>query len=57
METILQEHNNTMPAREVLVGLADKFRYIIILLTISIQKCVFIYVYMHACVCIIFPPF
>lgn len=26
METILQEHNNTMPAREVLVGLAEKFR-------------------------------
>ncbi|XP_015899220.3 protein SAWADEE HOMEODOMAIN HOMOLOG 2 [Ziziphus jujuba] len=25
METVLQEHNNTMPAREVLVGLADKF--------------------------------
>ncbi|KAF3442456.1 hypothetical protein FNV43_RR16372 [Rhamnella rubrinervis] len=25
MEAILQEHNNTMPAREVLVALADKF--------------------------------
>lgn len=25
METILQEHNNSMPARELLVGLADRF--------------------------------
>lgn len=26
MEAILQQHNNAMPAREILVGLADKFR-------------------------------
>ncbi|PKI37677.1 hypothetical protein CRG98_041970 [Punica granatum] len=25
MEAILQEHNNTMPAREILVALAEKF--------------------------------
>lgn len=49
METILQEHNNTMPASEVLVGLADKFRYVIILLSLSIQKyiCVFMYVLVY----------
>ena len=49
METILQEHNNTMPASEVLVGLADKFRYVIILLSLSIQKyvCFFMYVLMY----------
>lgn len=28
MEAILQQHNNTMPAREVLVALAEKFRYV-----------------------------
>lgn len=28
MEAILQEHNNTMPAREILVALAEKFRYL-----------------------------
>lgn len=27
MEAILQGHNNTMPAREVLVALAEKFRW------------------------------
>jgi hypothetical protein len=26
MEVILSEHNNAMPAREILVALADKFR-------------------------------
>ena len=26
MEAILQQHNNTMPSRDVLVSLADKFR-------------------------------
>lgn len=30
METILQEHNNAMPARDVLQALADKFRYAIV---------------------------
>lgn len=33
MEAILQQHNNTMPAREVLVALADKFRYALVLNT------------------------
>ena len=27
MDAILQAHNNTMPAREVLVALAEKFRW------------------------------
>lgn len=27
METILQQHNNTMPSRDVLVTLAEKFRW------------------------------
>lgn len=26
MEAILQQHNNTMPSRDVLVSLAEKFR-------------------------------
>lgn len=29
MEAILQAHNITMPAREVLVDLAEKFRYVV----------------------------
>lgn len=28
MEAILQEHNNAMPAREILVALAEKFRFV-----------------------------
>ena len=35
MEAILQEHNNTMPAREVLVSLADKFRYVLVFLRLK----------------------
>lgn len=27
MEAILQQHNNAMPLRDILVGLAERFRY------------------------------
>lgn len=30
MEAILQEHHNQMPVREILMSLADKFRYALV---------------------------
>lgn len=35
MEAILQEHNNAMPARDVLQALAEKFRCTIYLVLLS----------------------
>jgi hypothetical protein len=36
MEAILQQHNNTMPSRDVLVSLAEKFRCAIVSFNLSI---------------------
>lgn len=35
MEAILQAHNTQVPAREVLVSLAEKFRYVLLYLPIT----------------------
>lgn len=40
MEAILQQHNNTMPSRDVLVALAEKFRCALVSFNFKHWNCI-----------------